>query len=800
MTTPSLILDAASQTVSVDDPSPSVSVRWDRAAQAAVTADVSGPTIASRAYALTHTAIYDAWAAGEETASGIHFSAKSDLADPEIEAAMSHAAHAMLVSLFPDQEATFDARLREMGLVPGGDGEAAELGRAAANAVIKARLADGANQAQDYQSVVDPCHDPIYTAVNASPLEMRDIQRWTPESIPLDPEDASPEQWFLTPHWGRVDTFGLESGDAIRPVAPEPFFLVDGATMDFEAKTIALANGDVVPVSRDLIGTIINPGFIAQAERVVEASANLTDKEKMIAEFWEDGRNTSFPPGTMMTLAQFVSAREDHTTGEDARMFLAMGNAQMDAGIAAWDAKVHYDYTRPVRAIRELGALGLIGEPGTDEMTGETGFVVKSWGGPGEGKRLILAENWLSYQPPGGEPSPAFAEYVSGHSTFSAAGAEVLRLFAGSDTLGASVSFQPGDSRFEGEDGPTNPVTLAWETLTQAADESGISRIYGGIHFDDGNHNGLAMGREAARASFERAMEAILGVGAGDDTVVGTDDDDVLAGLGGNDTITTGGGRDTIVHGGDHGTTRVTDFDVDGRWNRSRGVERRTGEDSADVLVLTGVGPKGVGTQGAGPGVGALDGEYRTAGELRGLVEALINDGDDTTNVIVLRGDVTFVFGEDGTVVLEGVAREIGGRKGLVALGAIDGRLMATDGDDRLRGGRDDALYAGGRGDDVIRTGDGLDTVAFSIGDGRDTVTDFDVDGGNETDFDALMLSGFGALDGRYSTAAELMGLADALNADDDEGTRAEVRRGHLVLTFGDGDVLTLRRVAKDLA
>ena len=795
-----LILDPASQTVQTDDPSPTVSVRWDRAAQAAVTADVSGPTISSRAYALTHTAIYDAWAAGEDTARGIHFGAKSDLADPEIEAAMSHAAHAMLVSLFPEQEAMFDARLREFGLEPGANGEAAELGRAAAGAVIEARMADGANQAEGYESVVDPCHDPIYEAVNASPMDMVDIERWTPESIPLDPEDAEPEQWFLTPHWGRVDTFGLESGDAIRPVAPEPFFMVDGATMDMDAKTITLASGEVVPVSRDLIGTVINPGFIAQAERVVEASAGLTDKEKMIAEFWEDGANTSFPPGTMMTLAQFVSARENHTTGEDARMFLAMGNAQMDAGIAAWDSKVHYDYTRPVRAIRELGALGLIGEFGTDEMTGETGFVVKSWGGPGEGKRLILAENWLSYQPPGGEPSPAFAEYVSGHSTFSAAGAEVLRLFAGSDSLGASVSFQPGDSRFEGENGPTDPVTLAWDTLTQAADESGISRIYGGIHFDDGNYNGLAMGREAARASFERAMEAILGVGAGDDAVFGTQGDDVLAGLGGSDTITTGNGNDTIVHGGTHGETRVTDFDVDGRWNSHHDEERRTGEDDADVLVLTGVGALGVGTTGAGPGVGALDGEYRTAGELRGLVAALANDADADTQVIVLRGDVTFVFGDDGTVVLEGVARDLGGRRGLVALGAIDGRLQASDGDDRLRGGRDDAHYAGGRGDDVIRTGDGLDTVAFTVGDGRDTVTDFDVDGGGENDFDALLLTGFGALDGRYSTAADLMGLADALNADDDDGTRAEVRRGHLVLEFGDGDALTLRRVADDLA
>ena len=112
-------------------------------------------------------------------------------------------------------------------------------------------------------------------------------------------------------------------------------------------------------------------------------------------------------------------------------MFLAMGNAMLDASIAAWEAKIHSDYARPVRVIRELGELGLIGEMGVDELTGETGFVVRAYGGEdpltrlGLGTRTILAENFVTYQPPGTAPSPAFSEYVSGHSTFSAAGAAV---------------------------------------------------------------------------------------------------------------------------------------------------------------------------------------------------------------------------------------------------------------------------------------------------------------------------------------------------------------------------------------
>ena len=138
-------------------------------------------------------------------------------------------------------------------------------------------------------------------------------------------------------------------------------------------------------------------------------------------------------------------ARDDHTLDQDAQLFLAMGNAVFDAGIATWQAKIEYDYARPVRVIRDLGELGLIGEKGVDELTGETGFVIQAFGGidpdtgVGLGTKTILAENFVTFQRSGADPSPPFAEYTSGHSAFSAAGAEVLSLFTGSDAFGGSV-------------------------------------------------------------------------------------------------------------------------------------------------------------------------------------------------------------------------------------------------------------------------------------------------------------------------------------------------------------------------
>jgi hypothetical protein len=412
--------------------------------------------------------------------------------------------------LFPEQTAIFDAALADMGVTRPADapseGSPADVGLAAAEAVMRAHRLDGANQLDDY----DPQTN--YAPVNPHPGEIKDITRWTPESIPIDPEDDDPEQSFLTPQWADIKTFGMESADAHRPPAPEPFFMpgVKG-DLDMDEGTVTLADGVPREVTRDLIGDVINPAFIEQAEAIVETSATLTDRQKLIAEFWEDGPGTSFPPGTFMTFGQFVSARDDNTRAEDAQLFMALGNAVADAGAASWDAKVHYDYARPVRVIRDLGELGLIGEPGTDELTGETGHVIEAWAGPDAGVATVLAENFITYQLPGFEPSPAFAEYTSGHSAFSSAGAEILRLFTGSDAFGGSVTFEPGESRFEPGKTPTDDVTLAWDTFTDAADESGISRIYGNIHFEDGDLNGRQLGRDVARDVWNEAQKLING-------------------------------------------------------------------------------------------------------------------------------------------------------------------------------------------------------------------------------------------------------------------------------------------------
>ena len=126
--------------------------------------------------------------------------------------------------------------------------------------------------------------------------------------------------------------------------------LVNGTT-NLEDKTITLEDGSIVDIDKSIVGTIINPDFITQAEEVVNISANLTDEQKLIAEFWDDGGGSSFPPGTWMTFGLFVSNRDNNTLDEDAQLFFGLGNAVFDAGIATWEAKTHYDYTRPVKQL-----------------------------------------------------------------------------------------------------------------------------------------------------------------------------------------------------------------------------------------------------------------------------------------------------------------------------------------------------------------------------------------------------------------------------------------------------------------
>lgn len=658
--TANLVLDPVTQLVTATDPTPTISVIWDRAVQQAVITAAVGPTVASRAYGILHTAMFDAWAAYDAKAIGTQLgdqlqrSAAENTEDNKAEA-MSFSAYKVLTEIFPEQAALFSSVMAELGYDTANNTTdtttAAGIGNVSAEALMVYRRNDGSNQTNDYASTID------YTPVNVSG-SVQDLERWTAERVPIDSVDGRLQE-YLTPHWGTVESFGLETVEAVRPVAPQPFLLVEGATTDLAAGTITLANGTTLEISKELIGTVINPEFIAQAEQVVDYSANLTDKEKLIAEFWEDGGGTSFPPGTWMSFGQYVSSRDGHTLDDDAKMFFALGNAALDAGIATWEAKTYYDYARPVRTIRELGRLGLIGEYSSELE----GYAIEAWAGPGEGTQTILATDFLTYQTPGSDPSPPFAEYTSGHSSFSAAGAVILELFSGSDAFGAEVTFGPGESRFEYLLMPTEEVTLSWDSFSAAADEAGASRVYGGIHFDEGDINSRILGDTVGTEVFIAAQSFINGADAN-----GAQASPVVVGTRENDTIRANVSNGTAEGGTFYG--RAGDDQMVG----SNGKDTLFGGDGDDVIK----GDKG-----------ALD------------------TGDDDT-----------IYGGAGSDRIIGKA----GNDTLYG-GTGDDYLCGDSGDDILGGGLGNDTLTGDR----HGTGGGADVFILSAFEGHDTITDFEV-------------------------------------------------------------------------
>lgn len=182
-------------------------------------------------------------------------------------------------------------------------------------------------------------------------------------------------------------------------------------------------------------------------------SRTRTAEQTLIALFWADFTYTVTPPGHWNQIARQVAANQGLSLAQTARLFALLNIALADAGIATWDAKYAYNFWRPVTAIPQAD---LDEHPGTQADPGWTPLLV----------------------------TPSFPEYVSGHSAFSAAAATVLSLFLGTD----HVSFTAISDSVPG-------VVRSYTSFQAAADEIGMSRIYGGIHFLSGDLDGINLGR-----------------------------------------------------------------------------------------------------------------------------------------------------------------------------------------------------------------------------------------------------------------------------------------------------------------
>ena len=449
----------------------SVVTQWNDAALSAVRSTKSTPTKTARALAIVNTCMYDAWAVYDDNAKGTRFGAslrQSNATHKDVNKtqAISYAARACLSDLFPgaDQVNLFNTLLGSLGYdvgqVNADSAIPAVLGQQVADAVLAYRHQDGANQLGDVPSYCGndssvpysdyTCYEPVNTDSVLS-----DPNHWQPLSTNVNGQQLV--QKFLSPQWALVSPYALDSGDQFRATLPDPIDFYNNSEK-----------------------------YQLQAQELVDITANLTDKEKSIAEYWADGPNSETPPGHWVVFAKFISDRDDHDLNDDVKMFFAMTNAMFDASIAAWDAKVYFDYIRPISAIRFLYA----------------GQTLNSWNGQ------VAGETWQPFQQ-ANALTPPFSEYVSGHSTFSAAAAYTLKLFTGSDKFGNSVTIAPGTSKVQPGIIPEKPVYLSWKTFSEAADEAGISRLYGGIHFKQGNLQGRALGKKVAKQAWKKTLDYV---------------------------------------------------------------------------------------------------------------------------------------------------------------------------------------------------------------------------------------------------------------------------------------------------
>ena len=277
------------------------------------------------------------------------------------------------------------------------------------------------------------------------------------------------------------------------------------------------------------------------------------DYARVLAEFWADGPDSETPPGHWFGILNYVN---DHPLLEkkyqgngpilddlewDVKSYFMLGGAVHDAAISAWGVKGYYDYLRPISAIRMLCDYGQCtsdtlpnyNPSGVQLLEGHIELVdvndplvgssfqnlnkikLYAWRGPDyinnpdtdtSGVGWILAENWWPYQRPT-FVTPPFAGYVSGHSTFSRAAAEVLTLFTGDEYFpgGMGEFFAPKDDFLVFEKGPSEDITLQWATYRDASDQTSLSRIWGGIHPPADDIPGRLMGYDIGHDAFALA-------------------------------------------------------------------------------------------------------------------------------------------------------------------------------------------------------------------------------------------------------------------------------------------------------
>ena len=542
----------------------SVARLWNEALLHTIERDTPAPTVHARNLFHVSAAMWDAWAAYDPQADGWLVREKLDSDDVRAarETALSYAAYRLLLhrysyasglqETFDELVATLEGLCYRIDYVEEEGDSPAALGNRIAAAYIRRGREDGANEALRY---VDPEYRPANSplVVSEPGARMRDPNSWQPLALArIVAQNGIPQpgsvQSFIGPHWGHVEGFALPASDVGTPIDPGPPPRLDGSVgRGYKQDALAVIRRTAALDPRDRVTVDIGPGAQGgnslgandgQGHDVNRVTAKpyapnvvpLGDYGRALAEYWADGPRSETPPGHWNAVANEVSdspGLERRIGGRgsevdrlewDVKLYLALNGGVHDAAVAAWGLKGHYDSVRPISMIRYLGERNLLPEvPGLVERRGGQTFI-RAWAGfpkdpatQSSGVRWIRAVDWVPYQLPT-FVTPAFAGYVSGHSTFSRAAAEVLTAFTGSSYFPGGLYEVPVPrGRLKVEQGPSRDLTLQWATYFDAADAAGTSRLYMGIHVPPDDFEGRRVGSQCGRGAWELALRHFEG-------------------------------------------------------------------------------------------------------------------------------------------------------------------------------------------------------------------------------------------------------------------------------------------------
>ncbi len=572
------------------DPEPegSMARRWNEQLLNSVRRDLPRPTVHARNLFHVSAALWDVWAAYDETADGylVRERLTADDINAAREEAMSYAAYRILSHRYGQAiggEVSVDCYngfMQTLGFDPSksdaeGDSPSA-LGNRIGQAYIDAFADDGANEQMNYADPDGFRSETPRLVVDTPGSGTDDPMVWQQivlaEAVTQNgiPEGAG-VRGYIGPHWGAVTAFALERSAPEAPyfdVADRAPTALDDELIDATVEVLRytaeldIEDGVMIDISpgaqgNSTLGTNDGTGHPINPATDQPYAPNMVlrgDFARLMAEFWADGPESETPPGHWNTLANdaadspgfefrlFGQGEPMDRLAWDVHVYLALNGALHDAAIAAWELKRTYLSARPITLIRTLGARGQRSDPngpsydpegipledGLIEVITEASsapgqrhahlaryvgeVAVFSWRGePGDrenevgGIGWIRAVDWVPYQRRT-FVTPAFPGFTSGHSTFSRSAAEVLTQLTGSAYFPGGVggyTLEPGWLTFEF--GPTKTVDLQWATYYDAADQAGLSRLWGGIHVNHDDFVGRTVGSEVAQRAVERA-------------------------------------------------------------------------------------------------------------------------------------------------------------------------------------------------------------------------------------------------------------------------------------------------------